>query len=62
MEKKTAQQVLRSVHSTALAIATARADLTIADQEVLYNKVLFDLLEDNVRSMTVEELLDVLAV
>ena len=61
MEKKTAQQVLRSVHGTALAIATARTDLTVADQEALYKKVFFGLLEDTIGSMNTGELLDVLA-
>ncbi|SIT51586.1 hypothetical protein BN2476_1240047 [Paraburkholderia piptadeniae] len=35
-----AQQVLRSVHGSALAIATARTEL-LQDQEALYDKVFF---------------------
>jgi hypothetical protein len=50
-----------SVHGTALAIATARTDLTDADQEVLYKKVFLDLLEDDIGFMNIGELLDVLA-
>ena len=53
------QQVLRSVHVTARAIATARTDLTVADQEALYNKVFFGPLEDTIGSMNIGELLDV---
>jgi hypothetical protein len=61
MEKKTAHQVLGSAHGTADVIANARTDLSQSDQETLYNRVFFSLLEDNIGSMTISELLDLLA-
>ncbi|EIM94670.1 hypothetical protein WQE_43054 [Paraburkholderia hospita] len=61
MEKRRSLQILQSAHSVALAIASARTDLSVRDQEILYDKVLLGLLEDSVRIMSMEELLDVLA-
>lgn len=51
MEIKTAQQVLALVHDTALAIANARTDLTVADQESLYKKILFGTLTRTLGSL-----------
>ncbi|MPW20003.1 hypothetical protein GCT13_24680 [Paraburkholderia sp. CNPSo 3157] len=61
MEKRTSLQTLQSAHSAALAIASARIDLSVRDQETLYDKVFLGLLEDSIRIMSIEELLDVLA-
>ncbi|WP_235850829.1 hypothetical protein [Paraburkholderia piptadeniae] len=61
MEKKTSLQILQSAHRAALAIASARIDLSVRDQEILYDKVFLGLLEDSIRIMSIEQLLDVLA-
>ncbi|OUL80460.1 hypothetical protein CA603_31915 [Paraburkholderia hospita] len=61
MEKRRSLQILESAHNIALAIASARGDLPVRDQEILYDKVFLGLLEDSVRIMSMEELLDVLA-
>jgi O-methyltransferase involved in polyketide biosynthesis len=61
METKTARQILDAVHHTALAIASSRADLSDRGQELLYDKVFLSLLEENIHSMSANELLDVLA-
>ncbi|OUL82255.1 hypothetical protein [Paraburkholderia hospita] len=61
MEKRRPLQILESAHNIALAIASARGDLPVRDQEILYDKVFLGLLEDSVRIMSMEELLDVLA-
>ncbi|MEM5382640.1 hypothetical protein VSR68_03415 [Paraburkholderia phymatum] len=61
MEKKTSLQILQSAHRAALAIASARIDLSVCDQETLYDKAFLGLLEDSIRVMSIEQLLDVLA-
>ncbi|SIT37035.1 conserved hypothetical protein [Paraburkholderia piptadeniae] len=42
-------------------MTTARTDLSVRNQEILYDTVFLGLLEDSVRIMSTEELLDVLA-
>jgi len=60
--KKPAYKIFQSVHSAALVIVTSRTDLPVPDQEALYDRGFFELLEDNVRSMSVGELLNALAI
>ncbi|TCG03533.1 hypothetical protein BZM27_47840 [Paraburkholderia steynii] len=61
MEKNIALQIVRSAHHTAQAIANSRPDLSETEQEALYDRVYLGLLEDSVGSMSIGELLDVLA-
>ncbi|BDC44769.1 hypothetical protein [Paraburkholderia terrae] len=61
MEKNIALQTVRSAHHTAQAIANSRPDLSETEQEALYDRVYLGLLEDSVGSMSIGELLDVLA-
>ncbi|HKR39356.1 MAG TPA: hypothetical protein VJU59_06655 [Paraburkholderia sp.] len=61
MEKKTPQQILEAAHRAALTIATARADLSDPEQELVYDKVFVGLLENSIHTMSDSELLDVLA-
>lgn len=61
MEKKTAQTCISSAHRTAEAIVSLRSGLSEAEQDALYARVFIGLLEDNVGSMDITELLDALA-
>jgi hypothetical protein len=61
MEKKLAQRIVSSAHRTAEAIARARSDLPELQQDQLYSRVFIGLLEDNVGSENLAELIDALA-
>jgi hypothetical protein len=61
MDKKTAHQIVNSAHRAARTIVRARDDLSAADQDEMYSRIYLGLLEDILGTMTIQDLLDVLA-
>jgi hypothetical protein len=61
MDRNAALLIVSSAHQTALALGNSRHELSESEQETLYTRVYISLLQENVASMRIAELLDALS-
>ena len=61
MDKSTDRSIVNSAHPTALAIPNSRYEFSEREREMLYNRIYISLLQENVASLSIAELLNALS-